>query len=213
MQNEAHWQSAPHTALHRQAETNVSVCTLCFTGHRSFLNRLEPLWTAWTSEWSHKGAGNASPSFVCHVTPAPGVMVSSFAVDCYLFWWPETKCSPVLLLVCFFACPGPQYSLFAFSVVQFCLPRAVTPQVCMVTPHPLPSFPYRLRPSARAFPSWEPSHKVHLHPLGSNHHHLISLWYILFISHTPSFVYGYLSTFIGLPWFFFNLCNSNILFM
>ena len=97
---------------------------------------------------------------------------------------------------------SPQYSIFSFSVAKFCLPHTVTPQVCMVTPTP---FLHSRRDCVHQ--QWCSRHESPptglLTPLGSNHHHLIPLLYILLISHIPSFVYGYLSTLIGLPWFFF----------
>lgn len=125
---------------------------------------------------------------------------------------PETN---VPLCCVWFALPRAQAPIFPLFLQHCPVLSSPTgrPLVCMVTPHPLPSFPYRLRPSAMAFPSWEPSHKVHSYPLGSNHHHLISL--LVHPVHFPyTFICIWILKYIYRPaLIFFNLYNSNIFFM
>lgn len=148
---------------------------------------------------------------MCPVAPAPGVTVSSFSVDCCLFWG-QKQTFPCAAFGLLCRVPRPPYSLFSFSIVQFGLPPPGRPLVCLVTPHPLPSFPYGLRPSAMAFPSWEPSRKVRSYPLGSDHHHLISL--LLHPAHFPcTFICIWILKYIYRPaLIFLNLYNSNIFF-
>ena len=138
-------------------------------GKALFLIGLETLWTVWASVRPQRGW--KLESLIC-VSCDSNPLVSWFylsplsaihLVKCL----PVTKCLPVSLSVCFFACPFPKYSIFPFGAVISCLPHIVTPRVCTATPYPssLLSFPYRLHPSALAFPLPEPSHKVSLIPI------------------------------------------------
>lgn len=126
---------------------------------------------------------------------------------------PVTECLPVSLSVCFFACPVPKYSIFPFGAVISCLPRIVTPRVCTATPYPPPCYHSRIDCIHQHWRSryQSPPTRFHLYPLGSNHHHLISL-----LVHPVHFPYTFICiqmlkyTYRPALTFFFHLCISNI---